>query len=267
MKNDEAIVCILRGMEKISAVVITYNAEKKIPACLASLQGVVDEIVVMDNFSQDLTPTICKEFGVRFYQQNWKGYGQQKNDAAGYAKHDYVLSLDADEVLSPELQQSILNCKREGLSGVYSFNRLNFFYGHALRYGLTQPDRVIRLYNHRQVKWSLRRVHETLELDNSVFRHRLTGNLNHYSKDSLEEYISTLNHYSTLGAQVYAEAGKKTGFLKILFSPAFTFFKGYFFRLGILDGLPGLIMAFTLSLDTFLKYSKLYYLQRKKTKN
>src|SRR5213075_932514 len=109
-------------MEKISAVIITFNEEKKIAACLASLQGVVDEIVVLDSFSTDKTPDICKQYGVKFFQQQWTGYGQQKNDAAAKASYDHILSLDADEVLSPALQQSILTIKKGTLNRVYKFN-------------------------------------------------------------------------------------------------------------------------------------------------
>lgn len=255
------------GMNKLTAVIITFNEEKKIAACLSSLQGVADEIVVLDNFSTDRTPAICREFGVKFFQQSWKGYGMQKNDAALHASNDYILSLDADEVLSSELQRSINQCKKSGFAGVYSFNRLNIFYGYALKHGLTYPDYVVRIYNRREVKWSLRQVHETLELKKDLSRNRLDGYLNHYSKDNLHDYISTINTYTSLGAKVYFDAGKKSSFFSIIFSPAFTFFKGYFLRRGFLDGLPGLIMAFTQSLDTFLKYSKLYFLQQKKSVN
>lgn len=251
-------------MQKISAVIITFNEEKKIAACLASLQGVADEIVVLDSFSTDKTPDICKQYGVKFFQQAWAGYGQQKNDAVAKATHDFILSLDADEVLSTTLQKNILSRKKEGLEGVYRFNRLNIFYGYALKYGPTQPDRIIRLYNRRLAQWSLRDVHETLELVVNTKMHGLKGNLEHNSKESLQDFISTINKYSTLSAEYYYSKGKRSNIFKVLISPAFTFFNGYFFRLGFLDGMPGLIMAVTISLETFLKYSKLYFLQRKK---
>ena len=174
-------------MEKISAVVITFNEEKKIAACLASLQGVVDEIVVMDNFSTDSTPLICKQFGVKFYQQSWKGYGQQKNEAVAKCSHHYILSIDADEYLSTELQQTILQQKKSKLLGVYTINRLNIFYGYTLKYGLTQPDKIIRLYDRRQAQWSLTAVHETLNFNTNVATAFLKGNLIHKSKDSMHE--------------------------------------------------------------------------------
>ena len=241
-------------MQKISATIITFNEEKKIAACLASLQGVADEIIVMDSFSTDNTVAICKQFGAKVYQQPWSGYGQQKNDAAAKATFDYILSIDADECLSTTLQHSINKLKETGFTGVYKINRLNIFYGYTLNFGLTQPDRIIRIYDRKLIKWSLRLVHETLELPEKIKINEIKGNLIHTSKDSMQDFITTINKYSTLSAISYFERGKKVSIFKILVNPAFTFFKGYFINLGFLDGIPGLIMAFTLSLETFLLF-------------
>lgn len=252
-------------MHTISATIITFNEEKKITACLASLQGVADEIIVMDSFSMDNTELICKQFGAKFYQQKWAGYGQQKNDAASKATHHFILSLDADECLSPDLQQSILKAKKEGLAGVYSMNRLNNFYGYYLNHGNCYPDRMMRLYNRTSVKWSLRLVHETLDIPADISISHLKGDLLHKSKDSIADHIAGINKYSTLTAQVYAEVGKKGAFFKMLFSPGFTFIQAYFFKLGFLDGYPGFIMARINAYEVFLKYSKLLLLQKNKT--
>lgn len=251
-------------MKKLSAVIITFNAEKKITACLSSLQGIADEIVVLDSFSTDNTPAICRQFGVRFHQQAWKGYGAQKNDAQALASNEYILSLDADEYLSPELQQSLLAVKKSGLDGVYRFNRRNLFFGYTLKHGHTAPNRIIRCFPRKLVGWSLREVHETPVVPAQLTVHELTGDLIHKSKDSLEEYVNTLNSYSSAGARALHQEGRRSGFFKILLKPAFTFFQGYFIRLGILDGVPGLLMALTFSFETFLKYAKLYLLQSKK---
>jgi glycosyltransferase involved in cell wall biosynthesis len=249
-------------MHKITAVIITFNEEKKIAACLSSLQGVADEIVVMDSFSTDNTPAICRQFGVKFYQQAWAGYGQQKNDAASKASYDYILSMDADECLSPALQRSILECKKNGLAGVYRVNRLNTFYGHDLRYGNAYPDATNRLYNRQEVKWSLRKVHEVLHLPPGTRVTALKGDLLHKSKDTIEDHVAGINKYSTLSAQVYFEQGKKGAAFKMLFSPVFTFLQAYFLRLGFLDGYAGFIMAKINAQEVFLKYSKLLLLQK-----
>ncbi|MCW3093300.1 MAG: glycosyltransferase family 2 protein [Ferruginibacter sp.] len=253
-------------MQKISAVIITFNEEKKIATCLASLQGVVDEVVVMDSFSTDKTPGICKQYGAKLYQQNWKGYGSQKNDAAERASHDYILSLDADESLSPALQRSILQAKKAVLSGVYQMNRLNNFYGSDLHHGNSYPDATVRLYNRRETRWSLRSVHETLEISEAITIHKLKGDLLHKSKDTLEEHTAGISKYSTMGAKEYFEAGKKGAGFKVVVSPLFTFIKGYIFKLGFLDGFAGFMMAKMNSHEVFLKYSKLLLLQKNKSK-
>lgn len=263
--------CILRpfsnsAMQNISAVIITFNEEKKIAACLASLQGVADEIVVMDSFSTDKTPDICKQYGVKLYQQSWRGYGFQKNDAAEKANNDYILSLDADESLSPDLQRSIIDAKKAGLSGVYQMNRLNNFYGYDLHYGNAYPDTMKRLYNRREVKWSLRPVHEVLDIGQNILIHKLKGNLLHRSKDTLQDHVAGIDKYSTIGAKVYFESGKRSAGFKLVISPLFTFLKGYVFRLGFLDGYAGFMMAKMNAHEVFLKYSKLLLLQKNKIK-
>lgn len=249
-------------MQKISAVVITFNEEKKIATCLASLQGVADEIVVLDSFSTDKTPDICRQFGVKFYQQGWAGYGQQKNDAAAKASHDYILSLDADECLSPVLQKSLVDLKKAGLEGVYRMNRLNNFYGYNLRHGNAYPDATNRLYNRRQAKWSLRKVHELLELPAGIGVTLIKGDLLHKSKDTIQDHVAGINKYSSLSAEVYFESNKKATLLKLLLGPGFTFIKAYFFRLGFLDGYAGFIMAKINAQEVFLKYSKLLLLHK-----
>ena len=253
-------------MHKISAVIITFNEEKKIATCLASLLGVVDEILVMDSFSTDKTPAICKQYGVKLYQQNWRGYGFQKNDAVEKASNDYILSLDADESLSPTLQRSIIDAKKDGLSGVYQMNRLNNFYGYNLHYGNAYPDTMKRLYNRTEAKWSQRAVHETLDIAEGTTIRKLAGNLLHRSKDTLEDHIAGINTYSSLSAKVYFESGKKAAGFKLVVSPLFTFIKGYIFRLGFLDGYAGFMMAKINAHEVFLKYSKLLLLQKNKSK-
>ncbi|MEO5892504.1 MAG: glycosyltransferase family 2 protein [Ferruginibacter sp.] len=253
-------------MQKISAVIITFNEEKKIATCLASLQGVADEIIVLDSFSTDGTPAICKQYGVKLYQQRWRGYGYQKNEAADMASNDYILSLDADESLSETLQRSIIEVKKNGLSGVYQMNRLNNFYGYDLHHGNAYPDRMKRLYNRREARWSLRPVHETLDIAGGIAVNKLKGDLLHRSKDTLEEHIAGINKYSGMGAKLYFESGKKGAGFKMVFSPVFTFIKGYIFRLGFLDGYAGFIMAKINAHEVFLKYSKLLLLQKLKSK-
>ena len=251
-------------MQKISAVIITLNEEKKIEACLASLQGVVDEIVVLDSYSSDNTVIICKQFGAKVFQQAWRGYGTQKNDAAAKATYDFILSIDADERLSTTLQHAINKARKEGLSGVYQMNRLNNFYGYDLHHGNCYPDRMQRLYDRRRVKWSLRQVHERLDITDDIILIHLNGDLLHKSKDSIEEHLAGINKYSSMTAQLYFMEGKKFALFKMFFSPTFTFIKGYFLKLGFLDGYAGFIMAKINAQEVFLKYSKLILLKKNK---
>jgi len=251
-------------MQKISATIITFNEEKKIATCLASLQGVADEIIVMDSFSTDATVNICRQFGAKVYQQAWSGYGQQKNDAAAKASFDFILSIDADEALSKLLQHTISEVKKAGLIGVYKMNRLNNFYGYDLHHGNVYPDTMKRIYNRQQVKWSLRLVHETLDIPSGTVITHLKGDLLHKSKDSIEDHISGINRYAALSAKVYYENGKKSAAFKMVFSPVFTFLKAYIFKKGFLDGYPGFIMAKINAQEVFLKYSKLLLLQKNK---
>ena len=253
-------------MNKISAVIITFNEEKELATCLASLQDIADEIIVMDSFSTDKTAEICHAYGVKFYQQKWNGYGQQKNDAASKATNEYILSIDADESLSPVLQRSILKEKKGGLSGVYKMNRLNNFYGYDLYNGNAYPDTMKRLYNRNESKWSLRLVHETLISNRGVIVKKLIGNILHISKRTLEDHINGINKYSTLGAKVYFEEGKNWAGFKMIIGPLFTFIKGYIFRLGFLDGYGGFMMAKINAHEVFLKYSKLLLLQKNNLK-
>lgn len=139
-------------MTKLSAVIITANEAKNMHRCLRSLVGVVDEIVVMDSFSTDATREICSQYPVLFFQQEWKGYGQQKNDAHAKTSHDYILSIDADEELSEELRLSVLKQKEIGLDGVYEIKRLSSFCGHFIRYGAWNPELKIRIFNKNTVK-------------------------------------------------------------------------------------------------------------------
>jgi glycosyltransferase involved in cell wall biosynthesis len=250
-------------MQRISAVIITFNEEKRIGSCLASLQGVADEILVMDSYSTDQTESICRQYEVKFLRQPWQGYGYQKNKAAEQATNDYILSIDADECLSDTIRDSILQEKKSGLSGVYTFSRLNNFYGKDLHHGNCYPDYARRLYNRTQVKWSERPVHETLEIPDGMPVKKLKGDLLHKTKESIEAHISYINKYSTLSAKTYLESGKKSSVLKLLLNPGFSFLKGYFFRLGFLDGYAGFLFAVISSHEVFLKYGKLLLLQKK----
>lgn len=202
-------------MATISAVIITKNEEKNILRCLDSLQGLVDEIIVVDSFSVDGTPQICRAFpDIQFVQTEWRGYGETKNFGNSLAQSDYVLSLDADEELSPELRQEILHLK-PNLSGVFSLNRLTNYCGTWIRHSSWFPDYQMRLFPRKLGQWNKSVVHEHLVFSEPLQMSHLRGLLFHYSISSLEQHILTVNRYTSLAAERLVEARGSFFLLKL----------------------------------------------------
>jgi len=244
-------------MSKISAVVITLNEEKYIEQCINSLKGVADEIVVIDSFSTDRTKEICISLGVRFIEHPFVGYRDQKNYALSLAEHDYVLSLDADEALSPELEKSINKIKQDLKYDGYKFNRLNSFCGKWIHYTNLSPDCKIRLFNKKRAKWDGLNIHEKVLLDNPDSCLKIKGQLYHWLYDSYEDSIEKINRYTTLLAAEYYEHNIKFTFGKLFLHPTWRFFHSFFLKAGFLDGIDGFVVSKILATSCFLKYLKL----------
>jgi glycosyltransferase involved in cell wall biosynthesis len=249
-------------MTKISAVIITHNEEKNIKRCLDSIVEVVDEIVIIDSFSSDQTPEICNQYHVKFIESEWLGYSDSKNFGIEQTTFNYILSIDADEALSEKLIKSIQKEKSNGLSGAYSFNRLSNYCGKWIHHGDWYPDKKMRLWNKSEGRW-VGNIHEKVNLNSVNIKH-IKGDLHHYSFYSISEHISQINKYSTLSAENLFERNKKSGFLKLIFSPFFQFFSGYIVKLGFLDGFAGFTIAINTAYGTFLKYAKLKEMQASK---
>ncbi len=247
---------------KLSVVIITYNEERDIGACLESAQSVADEIVVLDSFSTDRTEEICKSYNVRFEQHTFDGYVEQKNNAAALAQYDYILSLDADEVLSDKLKAEILAVKQNPQYDVYSFNRLTFFCGKPVKHCGWYPDTKLRLWKNGIAHWGGTNPHDFLIPKNGSSLKHLKGDLLHYSFHSVEQHIAQINKFSTIKAEEAHRKGKTSGFMKLLFSPAFKFFSSYILKLGFLDGFTGYLICKNSAHSTFLKYAKLRRLQK-----
>lgn len=248
-------------MKKISATIITLNEEDKIRQCLESLQGVADEIVVVDSLSTDNTKSICEEFGVRFIEQKWLGYSEQKNLANNIASHDWILSIDADEVLSDELKKSILKIKNEERETkneelVYSFNRLNNYCGKWIHHSGFYPDKKIRIWNRKVGKWE-GIVHEVIKFSTKVKEVHLKGDLLHYSYSKPEDFERQVFKFAEMRAQHYFDKGKKNAGLLSVVSPIFFFIKHYLIRLGFLDGKEGFVMCWVSAKATRHKYKTL----------
>jgi glycosyltransferase involved in cell wall biosynthesis len=243
---------------EISAVIITFNEYTNIGRCLDSLNQVADEIVVVDSFSTDKTEEICKTKGASFIQHRFEGHVEQKNYAMCRASHDYVLSLDADEVLSEELKKSILGVKNNWDSDGYSFNRLNNYCGKWIRHCGWYPDRKLRLWDRRKGSWGGVNPHDRVMMDQNSSISHLLGDLFHYSYYTIGENISQVNKFSDIAARAAYERGRRSNFmLDICLNPAFTFLKKYFIKLGILDGYYGFVISIISAFGKFLKYVKL----------
>ena len=243
----------------VSAVLITRNAAGVLDPCLASV-AFADEIVVVDSASSDGTPEIAARHGARVVQKEWLGFGRQKQFAVEQAKHDWVLCLDADERVSPELAKSIGQALAAPVSPVYRMPRRNRFLGRWLSHGEGYPDWSPRLFNRLNARWSDDLVHEKVIY--AVTPGTLEGDLMHETYDDLASYLDRQNRYTTLAARQAYEMGKRAGPFHLLASPVVRFFKFYVLRLGFLDGLPGLVHISIGCMNSYLKYAKLMELRR-----
>jgi len=254
--------------QKISAVIITMNEERNIARCLQSLQGVADEIIVLDSFSSDRTEEICKQYEVNFIKHPFEGYIQQKNKANDIATYDLVLSLDADEELSPELQQSVLAIKKAWNADAYRFSRLTNFYGKRwIKHCGCYPDKKLRLWDKRKGRWGGFNPHDMVVMEKGARVKWVKGDILHYTCDSISEHVAKENRYSDIIAKDKYKRGIKVSIMKIIYKTVWRFVYKYFFRLGFLDGFYGFIVCNIFAFGTFLKYAKLRQLYREEKKN
>lgn len=251
-------------MIKLSAVIITYNEEKKIERCLSSLVGVADEIVVVDSFSTDRTEEICKQFDVTFIKQQFLGYIEQKNFAITKASYDHIISLDGDEALSAELQNSLIQLKSNWIYDGYYVNRYNNFCGQWIQFSDWYPDKKLRAFIKGKGEWQGINPHDSFKLYDSKKVSKLKGDLLHWNYATYQEFNLKTDKFSSISAQSYFELGKKAPVWKIIVNPTWAFFKAYFLRLGFLDGFNGFVISVQTANITFLKYSKLRELIKNK---
>jgi glycosyltransferase involved in cell wall biosynthesis len=239
---------------KIAATIITLNEERKIARAIESLRC-CDQIVVVDCGSTDRTVELADRLGAVVVEDAWRGYANQKNRAAEYAEHDWILSLDADEALSEALEGEIWNVKKHGaVYDGYTMPRLAQYLGRWILHGGWYPDRKVRLYNRTKAKWVGEFVHESVRVEGTVGH--LESNLLHFTCDSLSEHLRTLDRYTTLAAEELVFRKTKIGLSHLIVDPAWTFLRSYFFQLGFLDGLEGLTIAHMAAIYAFLKYAK-----------
>ncbi len=252
-------------MEKLSAVVITYNEEKNIERCIRSLEGVADEIVVLDSFSTDRTKEICEKYKVKFLTRKFDGYIEQKNSVITHAAYPHILSLDADEALSDALKASIFQVKNNWDADGYTFNRLTNYCGKWIRYCGWYPDRKLRLFDARKGRWAGLNPHDVFVMKDSPVVKHLKGDLLHYSYYTIDEHHRQAEHFSTLSAKAKFEQGKKAPLIKVWISPVVKFLKCYLLQLGFLEGNAGWHICTISAKESYQKYKKLRVLHQQKT--
>jgi glycosyltransferase involved in cell wall biosynthesis len=222
-----------------SAVIISHNEARTIGQCVEALRKVCDEVLVLDSQSTDGTIEICEKLGARVVQQQWLGYSKTKNLGNQMARHDWILSIDSDEILSDELIETLRQLKPEQ-GKVYALDRVTEFEGKWVWHSGWYPEWKPRLFDRRQVEWQGDFVHETLRMPADTKVVRLKGKLFHYSYKDTDDHLRRLEKYARLGAEGQFAAGKKVTFVKRYLAPAARFVRGFFLKKGFLDGRIGL---------------------------
>jgi glycosyltransferase involved in cell wall biosynthesis len=247
---------------KISAVIITYNEEKRLEAALKSIQKIASEIVVVDSFSMDDTVKVAKKYDAKVYKREWTNYADQKNYANKKASHPWILSLDADERLSPGLQREILALKAgEPEETGFSMPRQVYYLGKWILHSGWYPDRKIRLFKKEDAFWQGEYVHEELVIKGKVTK--LESPLFHLTYRDIQDHLKRINQFSGLGAQKLYASGKKCRWYHLVFLPPQRFIKSFFLKAGILDGFAGFVIAMLHSYAIFARYAKLKEIWKK----
>lgn len=240
----------------LSVVIITFNEQSNIAGCIRSVEAIADEILVLDSFSTDNTPQICRELGVRFEQHTFDGHIQQKNRARLMASQPWVLSLDADERPDETLLHEIRQLKENGFAGPdgYTMNRLNFYCGKAIRTCGWYPDRKLRLWKKDAGAWTGVNPHDRFELTPPATAGHLNGDILHNTYPTHAAMLSQVKKFAAIGAKQYRQKPVFWLLVKMLFSAPFKFLRSYFLKLGITDGKAGLLISYHQMREVFLKY-------------
>lgn len=244
-------------MAPVSVVIITKNEAETIASCIKAAQLISDDIIIADNGSTDNTVAIALKYGCSVYHDRWDGYGINKNKGIARAKHNWILSVDADEIADTRLAIAILQLPLSDSNTVYDIKFRSYYGKKLIRFGSWGRDHHVRLFNRTKVKWSTSPVHETLLLPKNVSIKRLDGHLHHYSVKDATEFMSKADYYAKLSAGKYLMSNKKPTFIKMHIAPLFHFVKNYIVFLGILDGRAGWDIARMISKHTRRKYQLL----------
>ncbi len=250
----------------LSVSIITFNEEENLPNALKSIKDIAEEIIIVDSGSTDKTVSIAKDYGAKVFIEKWKGYVAQKNSALEKCTKDWILSLDADEIVSEELKDNIIRVINSPDADGYYINRITYYSGKFLKHSW-QPDWKLRLVKRKaNPKWKGIDPHDFLTIDGKTSK--LSGYLLHYSYKDIYDHFFRALKYSKISAENYYKLGKKFRIYNLIFNPIWAFVKQYILKLGFLDGLRGLSVAKSYSFSIFLKYMFLWELEQKgKDKN
>lgn len=237
----------------VSVAIVTKNEERNIRKALESVRDFA-EIVVIDSFSEDNTVAICREYTGQVFQQEWKGFARQKQDAIDRCSGEWVLLLDADECVTPELKAEIASCIMRSDHAAYQVPRRNYFLGKWIRHSGWAPDYITRLFRKNAGGIEPREVHEKIVVQGSVGI--CSGSLEHYTYHTLSDYVRKMELYSTLSARELVKSGKRASFASLVFSPLFVFIKMLLLKQGFRDGRHGFLLAVLYAMQSFLKYAK-----------
>jgi glycosyltransferase involved in cell wall biosynthesis len=250
----------LTNMKTLSVAMITYNEEIILDRTLSAL-GFADEIVIVDSGSTDNTLEIAKKHNAKIITSTWPGYGKQKNHAINECSGDWILVLDADEVITPDLGDRIMRSLDDS-NVTYRLARKARFMGKLIRYGDWSHDTVLRLFQKGHAYYDNSAVHEQLLTEDPIML-TLKGHLEHYTVHSLEQAHHKMKTYSDLSAKMRIEAGKKSTVLDAWLHGTWTFIRGYIFKLGFLDGKAGVQISWLCTQGSFYKYAKAYEMANK----
>jgi len=251
---------------QISAIVVCFNEEDRIEDCLKSLAW-CDEIIVVDSYSTDRTPEICRRYTQKFFQREWAGYRDQKAYAHSLAKMEWVLLVDSDERVSGELRQAIaaaLAVDQEDFAG-YAIPRLVYYLGRWWRRGGWYPDYDVRLFRRDRATWGGTDPHEKIIVDGKI--RKLHFPLHHFSYRSIDDHINRINRFTTISSAELKKSGGRWRLSDALLRPAVRFFRSYFLKRGFMEGFAGFYVAVTAAVYVFLKYAKLWELELKEKRD
>jgi glycosyltransferase involved in cell wall biosynthesis len=251
---------------KLSAVIITLNEEDRIEDALKSVSGIADEIILVDSYSTDKTVEIAEKYGAGIFKNPFTDYGSQKNFALEKASFPWILNLDADERVSDSLKNEILELKqkedRDIAADGFLIKRKTAYMGRWITHSGWYPDRKLRIFRKDKSKWR-GRIHEGLILGGNGKTAKMDGDILHFTYRNMSDHIDRLNRYSRMQAEDILRKNTKLLFLRAILLPPITFIRFYIWKMGILDGFPGFVIALVSSWATAMKYLKAIELKRK----